>query len=156
MREVWAQEQLRVYVQHEARQHRMEQTQYMDVVLCCFLSRNSIQNDYPGRAVITSLVSVRSVCAVGRSVVRCMLRRAVCLTLCRQGVKHQPKEKLGLDSVRAQQTFVAKVTVCRHVVSQQTFDSGLDHRSVFIIHRGITQTSCMLFTHSYGKAKERY
>ena len=38
MREVWAQEQLRVYVKHEARQHTMEQTQYMDVVPCCFFS----------------------------------------------------------------------------------------------------------------------
>ena len=32
-----------------------------------------------------------------------------------------PKRSLALNSVRAQQTFVAKVTVCRHVVSQQTF-----------------------------------
>ena len=48
MREVWAQEQLRVYVQHEAGQHRMEQTQYMDVVLCCFFSHGSIQNGYQG------------------------------------------------------------------------------------------------------------
>ena len=48
MREVWAQEQLRVYVQHEARQHRMEQTQYTDVVLCCFFSHGSIQNGYQG------------------------------------------------------------------------------------------------------------
>ena len=98
MREVWAQEQL----------NKMEQTQYMDVVLCCFLSRNSIQNDYPGRAVITSLVSVRSVCAVSRSVVRCMLRRAVCLTLCRQGVKHQPKEKLGLEQRSGATDFRSK------------------------------------------------
>ena len=32
-------------------------------VLCCYLSHGSTQNGYPGRAVITSLVSMRPVCA---------------------------------------------------------------------------------------------
>ena len=61
-----------------------------------------------GRAVITSLVSMRSVCAVSRSVVRSVLRvlrspehtikqRVVRLRLCRQCVEHQHKEKLGLE-----------------------------------------------------------
>ena len=48
MGEVRAQEQLRVCVQHEAHRHRMEQTQYMDVVLCCFFSHGSRQNGYQG------------------------------------------------------------------------------------------------------------
>ena len=48
VREVWAHEQLRVYVHDEARQHRMEQTQYMDVVLRCFFSHGSIKNGYQG------------------------------------------------------------------------------------------------------------
>ena len=63
-----------------------------------------------GRAVITSLVSMRSVCAVSRSVIRCVLcvlrsqehtitTNALCvsLRLCRQRVKHQPKEKLAFE-----------------------------------------------------------
>ena len=86
--------------------------------------------------MITILVSVRSVCAVSRSVVRGNV------------LSTNPKRNLALNSVRAQQTFVAKVTVCRHAVYQQTFDSGLDHRSVLIIHRAITHTSSMFFQHS--------
>ena len=159
LRDVWAQEQLRVYVQHEARQHKMEQTQCMDVVLCCSLSHGSILGGHPRRPVITSLVSMRSVCAVSRSVIRFVLRvlrsperthhnqRVVCLRLCRQRVEHQPKRNLALNSVLAQQTFVAKVTVCRREVSQQTFVSGLDHCCALIMQRGIRQTSSMFFQH---------
>ena len=46
-------------------------------------------------------------------------QRVVCFRLSRQRVKYQLKEKLGLEQLSAQQTFVAKVTVCRHVVSNR-------------------------------------
>ena len=146
-------------MQHEVRQHKSEQTQHMDVVLCCFLSHGSIQNGYPGRAVITILVSMRSVCAVPRSVIRCVLRvlRSPEHTIVTNALyasdsasnvfSTKPKRNLALNSVLAQQTLVAKVTVRRHVVSHQTFVSGLDHCSVLIINRGITQTSGMFFPH---------
>ena len=120
MREVWAQEQLRVYVQHEARQHRMAQTQYMDVVLCCFLSHGSIQNGYPGRAVITNLVSMRSVCAMSRSVIRCVIRvllspehtittNALYVSDSAGNVlSTNPKEKLGLEQRSGATDFRSK------------------------------------------------
>ena len=104
----------------------------------------------PGRAVITSLVSLRSVCAVSPSVIRCVLSvlRSPEHTITTNMLyvsdsagnvsSTNRKRNLALNSVRAQQTFAAKVTVCRHVVSQQTFVSGLDHCRVLIIHRGIT------------------
>ena len=103
-----------------------------------------------GRAVITSLVSMRSVCAVSRSVIRCVLRvlRSPERTITTNALyisdsagnvlSTNLKRNLALNSVRAQQTFAAKVNVCRHVVSQQTFVSGLDHCRVLITHRGIT------------------
>ena len=92
-----------------------------------------------GRAVIISLVSMRSVCAVSLSVIRCVLRvlRSPEHTITTNALyvsdsvgnvlSTNRKRNLALNSARAQQTFEAKVTVCRHVVSQQTFVSGLDH-----------------------------
>ena len=109
-----------MYVQHEGRQHRMEPTQYMDVVLCCFLSPGSTQNGYPGRAVITSLVEYAvSLCGVTFHDTLCAPRasfprtyhhnqRVVCLTLCRQRVKHQPKEKFGLEQRSGATDFHSK------------------------------------------------
>ena len=100
-----------------------------------------------GRAAITSLVSMHSVCAVSRSVIRCVLRvlrspehtittNVLCVSDSASNVlSTNPKRNLASNSVRSQQTFVAKVTVCRHVVSKQTFVSGLDHCRVLIIHR---------------------
>ena len=90
---------------------------------------------------------MRSVCAVSRSVIRCVLRvlrspehtittNVLYVSDCAGNVlKHQPKRNLALNNVRSQQTFVAKVSVCRHVFSKQTFVSGLDHCRVLVIHR---------------------
>ena len=44
--------------------HRMEQSQFMDGALCCFLFDDLIQTAVQRLAVTTSLVSMRSVCAV--------------------------------------------------------------------------------------------
>ena len=83
------------------------------------------------RAVITSLVSMRSICAVSRSVIRCVLRvlrspehtittNALYVSDSASNVlSTNPKRNLSLNSVLAQQTFVAQVTVCRHVVSNR-------------------------------------
>ena len=79
---------------------------------------------------------MRSVYAVSRSVIRSVLRvlRSPEHTItnnalyvsdsARNVLSTKPKRNLALNSVLAQQSFVAKVTVCRHVVSQQTFVSG--------------------------------
>ena len=102
-----------------------------------------------GRAVITSLVSMRSVGAMSRSVIRCVLRvlsspdtiTTIALYVSDSAgnvLSTNPERNLALNNVRTQQTFAAKVTVCRHVVSQQTLVSGLDHCSMLIIHREIT------------------
>ena len=84
-----------------------------------------------GRAVITSLVSLRSVCAVSRAVIRCVLRvlrspehtittNALCVSDAASNVlSTNPKRNLSLNSILAQQTFVAKITVCRHAVSKR-------------------------------------
>ena len=67
----------------------------MDVMQCCFFFSWLDTERLSGRAVITNLVSLRSVCAVSRSVIRCVLRvlrssehtityqRVVCLRLCK-------------------------------------------------------------------------
>ena len=67
------------------------------------------QNGYPGRAVITCLVSMRSVCAVSRPVIRCVLRvlRSPEHTITTNALhvsdtagnvsSTNPKEKLGLE-----------------------------------------------------------
>ena len=109
------------------------------------LSHGSIQDGYPERAVITSLVSMRSVCAVSRSVIRCVLRvlRSPEHTITTNALyvldsagnvfKHQPKEKLGLEQ-RSGATDFYPVSTC------QAFVSGLDPCSILIIHSEITQT----------------
>ena len=108
-----------MYVQHEARQHRMEKTQCMDVVICCFSFSWFDTERLSGRAVIPSLEYALSLCGVRFRDTLCAPRasfsrtyhhnqRVVCLRLCRQGVKHQPKEKLGLEQRSGAKDFRSK------------------------------------------------
>ena len=102
------------------------------------------------RAVITSLVSMRSVCAVSHSVISCVLRvlRSPEHTITTNALyvsdsagnvsSNNPKEKsLGLEQRSGATDFRSKghrVSTCSF---QETFVTGLDHCRVLIIHRGI-------------------
>ena len=87
--------------------HKMEQSQCMDGALSCFLSHGLIQTAIQGRAVITSLVEYAlSLCGVTSRDTRRASRtpfprphhnQRVELRLCKQRVKQQHKEKLGLE-----------------------------------------------------------
>ena len=87
--------------------NRMERSQCMDGALCRFLSHGLIQTAIQGRAGITSLVEYAlSLCGVTsrdtRRASRAPLPRpyhnqCVELKLCKQRVKQQHKEKLGLE-----------------------------------------------------------
>ena len=109
------------------------------------------------RAVITSLVSMRSACAVSRSVIRCVLRvlrspehttttDALCVSDSAGNVlSTNPKEKLGLEQRSGATDFRSKgyrVSTCSF---QQKSVSSLDHCRVLIIHRGIEETLSMFF-----------
>ena len=74
-------------------------------------------------------------------------QRVVCLRLCRQSVKHQPKEKLGLEQRSGATDFRSKGYRVSTCTFQQKFVSRLDHCRKLIIHHGITQTSSMFFPH---------
>ena len=83
------------------------------------------------RAAITSLASMRSVCAVSRSVIRCVLRvlrspehtittNALYVSDSASNVlSTNPKEKLGLEQRSGATDFRSKVTVCRHIISNR-------------------------------------
>ena len=88
---------------------------------------------------LTLYKSARSVCAMSRLVARIVLA-----VLCKQRVVQQPKDKLDVDNLLVHQTFVATLTVWRHVVLQPTFVSGLHHCNTYIT---LTQSSNMFFPH---------
>ena len=119
-------------MQHEAQRHIMEQTHYMDFVLfCCFFSWLDTER-LSRRAVITkSRQYAVSLCGVTFRDTLCAPRASFPQNISSQPMRCMsqtlqatcfapiPKRSSDLNSVRAQQTFVAKVTVCRHVVSNR-------------------------------------
>ena len=110
MDEVWAQQQWRLYVWHESQQHTgWNGVNGWMVRSAVFLSHGLIQTGSQGRAVITSLVEYAlSLCGVTSRDTRRASRASfsrpyhnqrVELRFCRQRVKQQHKEKLGLEQL---------------------------------------------------------
>ena len=64
-------------------------------------------------------------------------QRVGCLVFHRQRVK-QHQKKLGWNNTSAQQTAKVILTAWRHVLSQQTFVSGLDHCYELVTQRRVT------------------
>ena len=136
VREVWAQEQLREYVEHEldnAGWNRRNTWMLCYVVSFSWLDTERLSRaccDHKSREYALSLCGVTfrdTLCASRASFSRVYHhnQRVVCLRLCRQRVKHQPKEKLGLDQRSGATDFRSKI----YRVSTCTFPTDIRFRS---------------------------